>query len=302
MIVRNRPSFRDTLFAMRGSILPRIIRPLLVILAMSIVAVIVSHVRPATLSGLSAMPFTLVGLSLSIFMSFRNNACYDRWWEGRKLWGQLLIATRSFARQVATLAPAERAPLLEGLCGFASGLAARLRGGDERGAIARYCDPEAWPADWAGAPNPTDLALTLIGARCRVLVTSGTIDPIHYSVLETQLTELAHVQGGCERIKTTPLPFSYSLLLHRTAYAFCLLLPFALAPTLSWWAPVPVYLVSYAFFGLDALGDELSDPFGLADNALPLDALVRTVERDMLHALGQRDLPPAIEAKDFVLM
>jgi ion channel-forming bestrophin family protein len=298
MIVRGRPSFRDVLFATRGSILPSIIRPLLAILVISILAVIVAHQRPALLAGLSAMPFTLVGLSLSIFMSFRNTACYDRWWEGRKLWGQLIITTRSFARQVSTLDPAERAALLETLCGFVAGLAARLRGADEQAAIAGHVAL----GDWAGAPNPTDAALMLVGRRCRQLADTGVIDAIHYSVLETQLTELGHVQGGCERIKTTPLPFSYSLLLHRTAYAFCLLLPFALAPALDWWAPLPAFLVSYAFFGLDALGDELSDPFGTDANDLPLDAMVRLVERELLHAAGHVTLPPPLVARDFVLL
>jgi ion channel-forming bestrophin family protein len=298
MIVRGRPTFRDVLFAMRGSILPSIIRPLLAILAVSVIAVLVSHHQPAFLAGLSAMPFTLVGLSLSIFMSFRNTACYDRWWEGRKLWGQLIITARSFARQVGTLDPAERALLLESLCGFAAGLAARLRGADEPAEIARHVAPGAWVA----APNPTDAVLAMVGRRCRELADAGAIDPIHYSVLERQLTELGHVQGGCERIKNTPLPFSYSLLLHRTAYAFCVLLPFALAPVLDWWAPVPAFLVSYAFFGLDALGDELSDPFGTDRNDLPLDAMVRLVERELLHAAGHETLPAPLVARDFVLL
>jgi len=298
MIVRDQPGIREVLLATRGSVLPRILKPLLFMLLVSVAAVLVTRIHPPFLAKLSTMPFTLVGLSLSIFMSFRNTACYDRWWEGRKLWGQLLIASRSFARQVSNVEAAERAPLLEGLCGFTAGLAARLRGGDEQAAIARHIAP----GSWSGAPNPTDAALALVGSRCRSLAASGAIDPIHYSVLETQLTELAHVQGGCERIKNTPLPFSYSLLLHRTAYAFCLLLPFALAPSLEWWTPVPTFLISYAFFGLDALGDELGDPFGTDNNDLPLDAMVRTVERELLFAAGHTDLPPPLLPKDSVLL
>jgi putative membrane protein len=188
--------------------------------------------------------------------------------------------------------------LLEGLCGFSAGLAARLRGSDEVAAIGRH----RRPGDWSMAPNPTDAALLAVGRRCRELVAIGAIDPIHHSVLETQLSEMAHVQGGCERIKTTPLPFSYSLLLHRTAYAFCVLLPFALAPSLGWWTPLPTFLVSYAFFGLDALGDELSDPFGVEQNDLPLDSMVRTIERDLLHAAGHHALPPPLMAQDFILL
>jgi len=298
MIVRGRPSLRGVIFTLRGSILLQIRLPLLFMTCISAAAVLLARARPEFTAGLSAIPFTLIGLSLSIFMSFRNTACYDRWWEGRKLWGQLVIASRSFARQVAALEPTQRDPLLKGLCAFAAGLCARLRGRDEATAIARHLGP----GDWSRAPNPTDAVLMEIGRQCRMLVASGATDPMHYTVLEAQLSEIAHVQGGCERIKHTPLPFSYSLLLHRTAYAFCLLLPFALAQSLGWWTLLPTFLVSYAFFGLDALGDELGDPFGVEANDLPLDALVRGIERELLHAMGVAELPPPLEAKGHVLL
>jgi len=246
---------------------------------------------------LNAVPFTLIGLALSIFMSFRNNACYDRWWEARKLWGELLIAARSFSRQIATLEPEPRERLLNGVCGFAHGLAARLRGGDEIAAIS------AWVAtqDGAQSPNPTDTVLAGLGAQCAQLMKDGQLSAIHYSVLEIQLTSLAHVQAGCERIKATPLPFAYALLLHRTAYLFCLLLPFALAPSLGWWTPLPVVLIGYTFFGLDALSDQLEDPFGEDANDLALNAMVRMAERELLFAMGYTDLPPPLVARGNVL-
>lgn len=298
MIVRDRPTFLDVLTAMKGSVLPQIARPLLFMLVVSVSAVGLTAQHAALLAGLSAMPFTLMGLSLSIFMGFRNTACYDRWWEARKLWGQLIIASRSFARQITGLPRQERIDLLSGIAGFAGSLAASLRGSD--GTNVTAMSPVSGTC--AEAPNPTDAILARVGRRCGELVDDGLLDPIRYSVLEIQLTELAHVQGGCERIRNTPLPFAYALLLHRTAYAFCLLLPFALAPTLRWWTPLPVLLVSYAFFGLDALSDELGDPFGVDQNDLPLDSIVRTVEREMLSAAGETDLPPMLEPTDFVLM
>ena len=109
------------------------------------------------------------------------------------------------------------------------------------------------------------------------------------------------MQAARERIKTTPLPFAYSLLLHRTALLFCVLLPFGLAPTLGWWTPLLVVIVSYTFFGLDALGDQLEDPFGHDDNDLPLDAMARMVERELLFSLGREDLPPPITPERYRL-
>jgi putative membrane protein len=297
MISRSGPTFTDILFAMRGSIIPRIAWRLLLIVIVSAGAVLLARTEPKMFFELGAMPFTLIGIALSIFMSFRNSACYDRWWEARKLWGQLIVSSRSFARQIAAIDPAERDPMLLGLCGFAGGLAARLRNEDEVERIGQWSDA----ARWAAQPNPTDAVLADIGRRCTDLAAAGTIRDIHYSVLEGQLTQIGGVQAGCERIKTTPLPFAYALLLHRTAYMFCLLLPFALAGSLGWWTPLLVLVVSYTFFGLDALGDELEDPFGYDPNDLPLDAMVRLIERELLAAAGRTELPPAILPTNYVL-
>ncbi|SDH99367.1 MULTISPECIES: bestrophin family protein [Bradyrhizobium] len=297
MIVRSKPSFKDIVFAVNGSILPRITPQLMTIALVSVIAIFAAREHPGIFARISAIPFTLIGIALSVFMSFRNNACYARWWEGRELWGELIIACRSFARQVSTLEDDDRRFLLRGLCGFTAGLAARLRGEDELVAIKHWCDIGAA----SGSPNRTDAVLYQIGRYCLTLVRQDRIGQIHYSVLEGQITVLSNVQGGCERIVSTPVPFAYSLLLHRTALIFCLTLPFALAGSLDWWTLLPVLLVAYTFFGLDALGHQLEDPFGLEPNALPLDAMKRMIEREMLALLGSQDLPPPIEPQKNVL-
>jgi putative membrane protein len=297
MIVRPRPGLLEVLFALQGTILLQILGRIGFITVVSILAVLAAKAWPGMFAQISAVPFALIGISLSIFMSFRNSVCYERWWEARKLWGSLIIATRSLARLTATLDEADRQALLRGLCGFTMGLLARLRGGDEVAAIARW-HPQG---SWSTAPNPTDAVLQALGLLCLRLADAGRINPILHSQIDGQIGALAQVQASCERIATTPVPFTYSLILHRTTYVFCLVLPFALAGALGWWALLPVLLSSYTFFGLDALGDQLEDPFGLEPNDLPLDAMARTVEREMLAALGSDDLPPVLEPVDYVL-
>lgn len=296
MIVRRKPGLKEILFAVNGSILPRVAGKLASIAAVAVAAVVAAEHYPGIFGEISAIPFTLIGIALSIFMSFRNSACYDRWWEGRKLWGAIVIACRSLGRQTVSLDRADRRFLLGGAMAFARGLSARLRGRDEAAAI----------GEWAGsgvaaAPNPTDLVIQRIGERCLALANAGRITPMHHTLLEAQLVELSRAQAGCERIATTPVPFAYSLLLHRTAYVFCLALPFALAAALDWWTLLPVLLVSYTFFGLDALGDQLEDPFGIEQNDLPLDALTRMIERELLSLLDEPALPPPIEPRRHVL-
>jgi putative membrane protein len=172
MIVRGKPGLREVFFAMRGSTIPEIAGRLAVLAAISCGAVVLARVYPRPIGLLSAMPFTLIGLALSIFMSFRNNACYERWWEARTLWGRLINASRAFARQVAVLDPETREALLMGLCGFVHGLAARLRRGDEVAQIGAWSKAR----DWAAAPNPTDAALADVGLRCARLMVEGRVE------------------------------------------------------------------------------------------------------------------------------
>ena len=296
MIVCLKPNLLGILFSLKGSIAKRIaLRSLLVTLLASVI-VLVETLHPAYFSKVNATPFTLLGLSLSIFMSFRNNACYDRWWEGRKQMGQMIIEVRSLIRETQVLkAPIERAGLLRGVCGFAHGLIARLRHEDERQAIT------PWTAVQANHPNLPDRVLQNVGARLSELTEQGVLSEWRYTQLETRLVSLSQVQASCERIKGTPLPFPYTLLLHRTIYLFCILLPFAMAEPLGWLTPVFTAIVSYTFFGLDEIGDDLEDPFGFDENDLPCNALLRTVEREVLAALGETDLPPALEPVEYVL-
>ena len=296
MIVRPKPNLLGILFSLKGSIAKRIAWRSLMVTLLASVIVLVETLHPAYFSKVNATPFTLLGLSLSIFMSFRNNACYDRWWEGRKQLGQMIIEVRSLIRETQVLGDTvERAGLLRGLCGFAHGLIAHLRHEDETRAIT------PWIAVQASHPNLPDSVLQTLGARFSALACQGVISEWRYTQLEARLVSLSQVQASCERVKTTPLPFPYTLLLHRTIYLFCILLPFAMAEPLGWLTPVFTAIVSYTFFGLDAIGDELEDPFGFDENDLPCDAILRTLEREILAALGEDDLPPALEPLDYVL-
>jgi putative membrane protein len=120
--------------------------------------------------------------------------------------------------------------------------------------------------------------------------------------MDESLAGLASVIGGCERIKSTPIPYSYTLLLHRTAYLYCYLLPFGLVDSIGYMTPFVVGIVSYTFFGLDALGEELEEPFNTASNSLPLTALCRSIERDLREAMGESDLPEPLQPVDYCLL
>ncbi|MFK3795387.1 MULTISPECIES: bestrophin family protein [unclassified Pseudomonas] len=298
MIVRPHPNLLNVLLALKGSIARRIALRSLMITVLAAAIVLIESLHPDYFAKVSATPFTLLGLSLSIFMSFRNNACYDRWYEARKAWGEVITATRSIIRETQVIKDdAGRSMILRDLCGFAHALNARLRGLDVHQAAQPWVSRMP-PDDCA---NLCDGILRDIGLQCSRASDSGQINEWRYTLLANHLTSLSRVLAACERIKSTPLPFPYTLLLHRTIYLFCILLPFAMAEPLGWMTPLFMAIVSYTFFGLDVIGNELEDPFGYDENDLPLDALVRVIERDVLDALGVRPLPPQLEPVEFVL-
>src|SRR5690606_2226218 len=191
----------------------------------------------------------------------------------------------------------------------AAGAAAsdRLRGGTGRAAAPPRSAGRgralagAGPGARAGPGNIPDALLAVVAAELAVPLRDGRLPPYPYAMLEARLTALSGVQAGCERILATPLPFAYTLLLHRFAWLFCVLLPFGLVGVLGWATPLVSALLAYAFFGLDRLGDELEDPFGLEPNDLPLDALARIVEIDLLDSLGVAPLPAPLQPEGYVL-
>jgi len=302
MIVRPRPTAFGLLFILRGSILPMIAPRLLAVLFVSAGVVWLHRAAPHYLRDVTAAPFTLLGLALSIFLGFRNNACYERWWEGRKQWGQLIAESRSLAREFMTLLPND--PALRQRCArrvvaFAHALCSQLRGSQECGARTWLPDGE-WGRVGQSRSRP-DTILLLQADELGGLLRRGELSDMLYRLFSDRLLAMTNIQTACERLRSTPTPFTYTLLLHRTAWLFCLLLPFGMVGTVGLATPVLTAILAYAFFGLDALGEELEEPFGQSQNALPLDAIVRAIEIAVGEALGEAKLPAALKPRDFVL-
>lgn len=311
MIVRDRPSGWRLFFVLRGSIVPKVGPQ---ILAVMFIAAVVSYFHGVVFNRnltFTAVPFTIVGLALSIFLGFRNSAAYDRYWEGRRLWGELLITGRILARQVNSLIAAGPAGTADDLVplrrrmiyktiAFAHALRHHLRNTAGKDDLASLLGEDDLRRILASV-NPPAAVLRSLGDDLRYCLARKLIaEPLAVN-LDASLNALDRVLGNCERIRSTPIPFSYTLLLHRTAYLYCFLLPFGLVDTVGMVTPVVAGLVSYTFFGLDALGDEIEEPFGTSPNDLPLAAISRSIEIDLREALGETDLPKPLLPKDYCL-
>ncbi|NMM75484.1 bestrophin family protein [Acidovorax sp. SRB_24] len=312
MIVRDRPSGLRLFLMLRGSILQRIRTTLLLNIVLATLVTLV-HGNLFTLKiTVTPIPFTLIGLPLAIFLGFRNNTAYDRYWEARKLWGELLLRMRSLSRQCQGLIrvdqpldPARRdddvrVRMVHRAIAFAHALRLQLRDQKDDALLQRWVTPAEF-SQVRTTSNPADALMLAMGRDLGECVRRGQLEPCLAVPLDGTLTALTAAAASCERIKNTPVPFSYTLLLHRTAYLYCFLLPFGLVDATGFMTPFVVGIVAYTFFGLDALGDEIEEPFGLESNDLPLDTLCRAIEINLRESLGETDLPPPLQPVNYQL-
>ena len=301
MIVRPRPRVWELLGIFRLSIVPRIAPQIVSVLVFSVGVVWAERRLPEVFRGWSVAPFTLLGIALSIFLGFRNNACYDRWWEARRQLGALIGELRSFGRMAVLLPGGDRMRrerVVRGAIAYVYALMSHLRGEAMAAEVARYGNGWSEVAEGRSVP---DAVLRGLAGEYGAMLAEGEIGEQVWRGFEERVVAMTAIQVACERIRGTPTPFTYTLLLHRTAYAFCFLLPFSLVGTLGWATPVFCVVVAYAFFGLDVLGDELEEPFGDSLNALPLWAMARTVEISLLESLGAAEIPKALVPVNCVL-
>lgn len=253
---------------------------------------------------LTSAPFSLMGVALAIFLGFRINASYDRYWEARKLWGQVLVSARNLARQALTLdrsgGTEQSRPFVLGLIAFAVTMRNGLRARPAADALAGLLPAEVL-ARIPAARSAPNLVLLWLGGWLRKRREAGMLEPVLAQQMETSLDELGAALGGCERIANTPLPFTYSVILHRSSYLYCMLLPFGLVDSIGWMTPLVVAFVSYTFFALEALSDEIEEPFGMMANDLALDAIVANIDANLREMLGEVPPPALRPDAEFIL-
>lgn len=306
MIIREKSNNLALLFMWRGTILPKVLPMILTLMTVSMIAWGLTFYQVYTVKSVPVVGFTVLGVVLSVFLTFRNNACYDRWWEGRKLWGALIANTRHFTRDTHFLSADERRAMLVDMLIFVNLLRDRLR--QQTLSADRFADylqldnnrQDELNHLIKNHINAPQVILQNMQIRLIHAVKTNQISDIIYTSIQRHLIEMGNIQAGCDRIHSTPLPLPYSVLLHRAVFCFCWLLPFGISGVLGLWTPLLVGLVAYLFLGLDELSKELEEPFGTDLHDLPLDGMVRLIERETLALLGD-ELPTAHVPKYFYL-
>ncbi|MBD3848847.1 hypothetical protein IED13_24380 [Bosea sp. SSUT16] len=234
------------------------------------------------LSAFRIAPLTLAAAPLWIHMMVRNNAAYERCWAARKLACTLVSEIRNLARAATSFIPErseQRALLMEALafCHFLRGQLRKTGSTND----AAFADMEARLA------NPADEMIRRMCSRTQSYRSLGAVDSIGFGILDERLTSISGIQSECEQIAARPMAFAHSLLVHRMAFIACLLLPIALNSTTGWASPVFTAMIAYSFFGLDALSEELEDPFAAASDHPGLDGLFNACEISVFETLGE---------------
>lgn len=281
------------LFVLQGSYFKRLIVPQVLLFIFSfLIYFYQTHIATEPVP-LNPSVFAILGISLAIFHGFCNNAAYDRFWEGRKLWGTLVWLSRNIARQVLTLpnvSMAEKQAFIRHQIAFAHSLRQQLRGEDNTANLQRLLTVEEQQA--VVGQNFIALRLTqIMGQMLANWQAEQKIDVWQWQSLDNTLGEIAHIQAGCERINNTPIPYAYFVLLHRTVYLYCFMLPFGLGNTIGWVTPFVVSFVGYTFMALNEIVDEISEPFGTGENELPLGMMCDTIETQLAMLSHQQFAP-----------
>ena len=279
MIVTATPRF--------SQILREVWRPLAVLFVWDVIVTVTYYLLPFKAPSL---PLTLFGSALALFLGFRSNSAYQRWWEGRSLWGLMINASRNLARAARNFLPdpdatdLKRTIVLRQIA-YVNALRCQLRRQKPDEAVLAFLSKGE--ADFALArTNVANGIVDGTGRRINLALQKGWIDTIQQATMEGVLIDIANAQGGMERLKNTPLPNQYRFFPTIFTHLFCVLLPIGLVETLGFATPLGSTVAGLMFLAVLAIGDDLVDPFANTVHDLPLNAMCRTIEIDLLQAIG----------------
>ena len=217
---------------------------------------------------------SLLGFVISLLLVFRTNTAYERWWEGRRFWGQLVNTSRNLALKLNAYLPEthpSRSALSGTITAFAWTLKDHLRG-------------NPWPAYGLITHGPNAISVILFN-HIEQLRRTGDLTREHFRNLNNDLTALGDICGGCERIKKTPIPYSYNLFIKKFIFAYIVAMPFLFVPEFGYWTALFSTFMFYVLGSLEILAEEVENPFGTDANDLPMEDIAQTIERNVREIL-----------------
>ncbi|MEW5737729.1 MAG: bestrophin family ion channel [Myxococcota bacterium] len=254
-------------------------RALAVTLVAAVITLVHVYVTPMSVPQATTI-HGILSVALGLLLVFRTNQSYDRWWEGRKLWGAMVNTCRNFARMATVHLdkhPEQLRRVLALDAAFPEVSMFSLRG--------RTWEPTGLEADDAdfirGKKHRATAVAQRISFHLRAVRDAGGISDFVLVQLEHDVHQLIDIIGGCERIHKTPLPFAYVVHLRRSLVAYCATLPFAMLANFGWSTIPIVFAVTYVLLGIEEIGVEIEDPFEGDLNDLPLEDITATIQANV---------------------
>ncbi len=227
---------------------------------------------------------SIMGMVLGFFLVFRSNGAYDRWWEGRKTWGALVNNSRNLSFKIAAMVPKDHkhySALTECIAAYPKTLKEHLRSGvpqEDADKLKTSLDIEMLDH------KPNTIAKKIV-SMVNELKKEDVIDAEQYRVLDNQVMSLTDITGVCERIRNTPIPYSYSIFTKKFIVIYMVTLPFAFMPHFGYWTILIQGLLFYVLMSIELLAEEIEDPFGADINDLPTDSLSEKIEANIREIL-----------------
>lgn len=269
----------------QGSVIPSILPRVLLCAGLSLI-IAVFHEQGIDV----ALPIEsgiVPSVVLGLLLVFRTNTAYDRFWEGRKLWGNLVNTVRNLARTI-WVSVEEKTPddrqkkivTLRLLVAFAVATKLYLRSTPINQELADLM-PQIYYEKLKYMNHPPLEICFWIGDYLQQQYENKCLNAYQLTVLFNLLDKLVDNLGGCERILKTPIPLAYNIHLKQLLLIYCFSLPFQWVDEFNFYTPILVILISFTVFGIEAIGIEIENPFGHDPNDLPLDQICKTMERNI---------------------
>ncbi|MFT5511811.1 MAG: putative membrane protein [Bacteroidia bacterium] len=230
--------------------------------------------------------YSLIGFVLSLLLVFRTNTAYERWWEGRKKWGEMVNDTRSLAIKISVSrgTKEDKAFFKQMIVDYAFTLKWHLRKQDEKLEHGMYDEIHT---DFKRASHKPSFVAQKMYHRLQKMLKEGSISDNDYLTLDTNLNNFSNITGACERILNTPMPYSYSIFLKKFIFIYVVTLPVGFVSTFEYGTILISVFIFYILVSMELLAEEIEDPFGVDDNDLPLDELCGKIKANVEDILWE---------------
>jgi ion channel-forming bestrophin family protein len=230
---------------------------------------------------------SLLGIVLGLFLVFRTNSAYDRWWEGRRLWGGLVNSTRNLALKLNAYIPKgehdDREWFAKMIPNFIYAVKENLRKG------VQFTELEEISPDFLeelrGFKHKPNKIMALIYEKVNALYRKNHLTGDQIINLDKEMKDFIDLMGACERIKNTPIPYSYTMYIKKFIFIYIVTLPFGFIPTFGYFTIPTVLLVSFVLLSVELIAEEIEDPFGKDINDLPTDELAEKIRDNVKEIL-----------------